>query len=204
MRPSTDQYLSNRRKMEAYIAKLLPEDGLQVVLADGEDGEVWAELDPVRYEDGEWDLHWKTNCPEAIGLPEIYDHFRRHEMPVEERRREIIGCSEKVVPQKTKPESPRQLSGEFSQVFLLLEKVVDRISSLEKMVALARVKETYTAEEVAAQVRKSGWVVRQWCNKGQVPGAYKIQTGRGKKGEWRIPHEAVVRLQNEGPLPLDE
>lgn len=79
-----------------------------------------------------------------------------------------------------------------------------RFSNLEKLLALSRVKETYTAEEVAAQIRKSAWVVRQWCNKGQVTGAYKIQTGRGKKGEWRIPHESVILLQNEGPLPLDE
>lgn len=209
MRPSADQYQSDRRKMKAYIARLLPEEGTRVVLfGDGEDDEVWVDLDPIQYEEGEWDLHWETNCPEAIGLPEIYDHFRRKEMTAGERRWEqATGRCEREVRQnpiaRSKPiDTPPE--ADSSELGALREMIAQRFSKLEKMLALARVKETYTAEEVAAQVRKSAWVVRQWCNKDQVPGAYKIQTGRGKKGEWRIPHEAVIRLQNEGPLLIAE
>ena len=43
--------------------------------------------------------------------------------------------------------------------------------------------------------------IRQWCNKGQVMGARKVR-GKGRTGEWRIAHDELVRLQNEGPLPL--
>jgi hypothetical protein len=32
-----------------------------------------------------------------------------------------------------------------------------------------------------------------------VQGAYKVH-GKGRTGEWRIPHQELVRLQNEGPL----
>jgi hypothetical protein len=64
-----------------------------------------------------------------------------------------------------------------------------------------QVKESYSTEEVAKKLGKRPWTVRQWCNLGQVPGA-KHTAGRGKSGEWRIPHEVLVKLQNEGPTPL--
>jgi len=85
-----------------------------------------------------------------------------------------------------------------------LQRLESKLDRLQEALALVRVKECYSADEVAAHVGRSAWVVRQWCNKGQVPGAYKIRIGRGKKGEWRIPHESMVRIQNEGPLPLAE
>jgi hypothetical protein len=131
--------------------------------------------------------------------PEVIARFFR--IPLED-----MNFPSKTKPETTKAEPPSKpsIASPSSPEYLLLEKVADRICSLEKKLDLARVKETYTPEEVAAQVEKSPWVVRQWCNKGQVPGAYKIQTGRGKKGEWRIPHETVLRLQNEGPLALAE
>jgi len=81
---------ADRRRMKAYIAAHLPEDGIEVVLADGLEGEVRADLDPVRYDDGEWDdLHWETNCREAVGLRDIYEHFRRKEMALGEWRLEV-------------------------------------------------------------------------------------------------------------------
>jgi excisionase family DNA binding protein len=110
MRSTGEEYQSDRRKMKAYIARLLPEEGTRIVLADGPDGEVWVDLDPIRHADGEWDLHWETNCREAIGLQEIYDHFRRQVMTVEERRREL---AEKEVVTTTMPTSriPKEPTG---------------------------------------------------------------------------------------------
>lgn len=198
---------ADRHRMKAFIAARLPEEGCRVVLAEGEGGEVWAELNPIwDHEDG-WDLHWETNEPDAIGLREIYDHFRWQDMTVQEWRRELaVRPCDKVVAHDGIAPSPKERhrpNATFAEL-TLLEDIVGRLARMEKMLSLARVKETYTAEEAAAQVGKSPWVVRQWCNKEQVPGAYKIQTGRGKKGEWRIPHESLVRLQNEGPLPIAE
>lgn len=87
MRLTNDEYQSDLSKMKAFIARLLPQEGTRIVIADGQDGEFWVELDPVRYDDGVWDLHWETNCLEAFDLREIYEDFRRQEMTVWERRR---------------------------------------------------------------------------------------------------------------------
>lgn len=106
MQLTTDQYQRDRRKMKAYIASRLPDERTRVVIADGEGGELWADLDPISY-DGEWDLHWETNCREYVDLQVIYDHFRLQEMTLEEWRRELgVGQCRKEVRQNviTRPE----------------------------------------------------------------------------------------------------
>jgi excisionase family DNA binding protein len=85
-----EQWQADRRRMRTAIAKLLPEEGCRVVLADGPEDEVWADLDPVRYGDGELDLHLETNCPEWVGIPQGYEHLRRQQMTVGEWRRELV------------------------------------------------------------------------------------------------------------------
>jgi hypothetical protein len=82
----------------------------------------------------------------------------------------------------------------------LLTGLMESLERLEDRLAVSVVKECYTTEEVAQRVGRSEWTVRQWCNKGQVKGAKKVR-GKGRTGEWRIPHDELVRLQNEGPLP---
>src|SRR5262249_47829984 len=52
--------------------------------------------------------------------------------------------------------------------------------------------------EAAERLGRRPWTVRQWCNKGQVRGARKVH-GKGRTGEWRIPHDEGGRPQNEGP-----
>lgn len=78
--------------------------------------------------------------------------------------------------------------------------LLGRIDQLEKNLAISRPKETYTTAEAAERLNRSEWTVRQWCNKGQVGGAHKVR-GKGRDGEWRIPHEVLVKLQAEGPGP---
>lgn len=200
-------YQDDRLRMKAFVTSYIPEEGCRVVLAEGPEGEVSLDLYAVRHGDGEWGLHWETDSPEAVDLVAIYDFYRREKMTVEEWGREIApGRCRSVIHRNasTRPAPVEPPPQGTSVQLAMLELIARRLSNLEKLLALSRVKETYTAEEVAAHVQKSAWVVRQWCNKGQVPGAYKIRTGRGKKGEWRIPHEAVARLQNEGPLLLPE
>jgi hypothetical protein len=82
-----------------------------------------------------------------------------------------------------------------------LEQMQQQLHRIEKRLSLSADKETYTTAEAAELLTRSEWTVRQWCNLGQVHGARKVR-GRGRRGEWRIPHDAIVRLQNEGPLPL--
>jgi hypothetical protein len=86
-----------------------------------------------------------------------------------------------------------------------LQAILERLDRIEQRLAIAVEKEVYTTEEVAERLtalkrKVTPWTVRQWCNLGQVPGAKKVR-GQGRNGEWRIPHEALLRLQNEGPLP---
>lgn len=90
----------------------------------------------------------------------------------------------------------------------LLQKLVEqqaeillRMDRIEHRLNLNVEKEAYTVEEAAERLNRSPWTVRQWCNKCQVKDAYKVH-GKGRTGEWRIPHEELIRLQNEGPLPL--
>jgi hypothetical protein len=62
-------------------------------------------------------------------------------------------------------------------------------------------KEAYTTEETAAILNKSHVTVREWCRHGRVR-ATKRACGRGRHHEWQISHAELVRIQNEGLLPL--
>jgi hypothetical protein len=52
-----DHLLDDRRRMKAYIASRIPEEGWRIVEADGPEAEGWADLDPVCHGDGELDIH---------------------------------------------------------------------------------------------------------------------------------------------------
>jgi len=80
---------------------------------------------------------------------------------------------------------------------MLWQTLFERLERIEKRLSLSTVKESYTTQEVAERVGRSEWTVRQWANKGKVQ-AKKVH-GRGRQGEWRIPHDELARLQNEGP-----
>lgn len=95
-----------------------------------------------------------------------------------------------------------------SDVIPLLNEIINRLDRLERHVDRPPAKEWYTTEEVASLIGKSPWTVRQACNTGRIEGAKKVRAGRGRKGEWRVSHAAVERLQNEGllhaePAPAD-
>jgi len=98
---SVTTYQSDRRRMKAHIASRIPEEGCRIVLADGpEGGEVWVDLDPVRYSDGELDLHFETNCREWAGILEIYDYLRRDAIPSGHREQRTPSCGRTGVKQK--------------------------------------------------------------------------------------------------------
>ena len=62
-------------------------------------------------------------------------------------------------------------------------------------------KESYTTSEVAGILSKRPYTVREWCRLGRV-NAEKTFCGRGIDEEWRVSHEELQRIQNEGLLPL--
>jgi excisionase family DNA binding protein len=55
-------------------------------------------------------------------------------------------------------------------------------------------KQWYTVAEVAARTNLENWTIRQACNKGRIAGAKKL----GDSRQWRIPHNALVTILNEG------
>jgi hypothetical protein len=88
-------------------------------------------------------------------------------------------------------------------IISMLKSVLDRLDRLEENLAISRPKDAYTVDEAAERLNRSPWTVRDWCNKGQVPGATKIH-GKGRTGEWRISHDALVKVQIEGPTQLSK
>lgn len=109
---------------------------------------------------------------------------------------------EKVLVDKV--EKKMDAAGLSQSLDLLLNAVEDigrQLERLEQKLNAGVEREAYTAEQVAERLRRTPWTVRQWCNLGQVPGALKVP-GKGRKGEWRIPHEVLLWLEKEGPVPV--
>lgn len=83
-----------------------------------------------------------------------------------------------------------------------LEAVEARLAVLvDGMNASRAPKEYYTTQEVARLLGKRPYTVREWCRLGRVQGE-KSHSGRGLDEEWRISHAELLRIQNEGLLPL--
>ena len=81
---------------------------------------------------------------------------------------------------------------------------LDRIeAALELLVKQRTVKDFYATAEVASILGRAEFTVREWCRLGRIH-AEKRQTGRGSSKEWMIPHAELIRLQNEGLLPLSK
>lgn len=79
---------------------------------------------------------------------------------------------------------------------------LDRIeAALNAIITQRRIKDYYTTNEVASALEKAEFTVREWCRLGRVV-ATKRQCGRGSTGEWMISHDELLRIQNEGLLPL--
>ena len=80
-----------------------------------------------------------------------------------------------------------------------------RLERIEKMlVEMASSeppKEYYSTAEIAELLNRSDWTVREWCRLGRI-WAEKRQCGRGVSREWMISHEELLRVKNEGLLPV--
>ena len=63
------------------------------------------------------------------------------------------------------------------------------------------VKEAYSVEEVAEKLGKAAFTVREWCRQERIH-VDKRACGRGQSQEWKITHAELVRVQNEGLLPV--
>jgi hypothetical protein len=78
---------------------------------------------------------------------------------------------------------------------------LDRIeSALAELLRQRTNKEWYSTAEVAETLGRAEYTVREWCRQGRIR-ARKKPCGRGKGGEWLVPHDELTRLKNEGLLP---
>jgi hypothetical protein len=86
-----------------------------------------------------------------------------------------------------------------------IERLVERVekmeSTLARLVQQRTVKDLYSTAEVAVLLGKAEFTVREWCRNRRV-NAEKRECGRGSSREWVISHEELIRIQNEGLLPL--
>ena len=82
-----------------------------------------------------------------------------------------------------------------------LSQRLDRIEQLLREVVSQRtVKEWYATSEVAKMLGKAEFTVREYCRLGRIR-AEKKDCGRGVAGEWKIAHEELTRIRNDGLLP---
>src|SRR4051794_4502780 len=78
---------------------------------------------------------------------------------------------------------------------------LDRIEEmLRTLVEQRTVRDWYTVAEVSKILGKAEFTVREWLRLGRARSERRM-SGRGNSLEYRISHEELTRLQNEGLLP---
>lgn len=85
----------------------------------------------------------------------------------------------------------RDFQNQLNRIESLLNALVDQETK----------KDYYSTAEVAELLSRSDWTVREWCRLGRI-WAEKRQCGRGVSKEWMISHEELIRIKNEGLLPI--
>jgi hypothetical protein len=116
--------------------------------------------------------------------------------------------------QRQQRQEERQLPGGGEAVSapresdVLPEPRTDQLAKLESQVAEIRdllkrqintgvAREVYSVNEVADRTGYKPWTIRQACNR------KRLKATKGDDGRWRIPHEELIRLQEQG-LPAEE
>lgn len=84
---------------------------------------------------------------------------------------------------------------------MTLEERLERMETLLLvLVERQQVREWYSTEQVAKQLGKSAFTVREWCRNGRLK-AERRMSGRGAYAAYVISHAELLRFQREGLLP---
>jgi len=122
--------------------------------------------------------------------------------------------SEEVAPENALQRKAARVTKGFEDARVRLDKyefqeLLDKFARLEATLDELRTvvlqqerqeKESYSTTEIASILGKRPYTVREWCRLARVR-AHKAMCGRGSEEEWRISHEELLRIQNEGLLP---
>lgn len=100
---------------------------------------------------------------------------------------------------------------DIADVMAAMDRIVGRLTALESAISALRdelhvrqtVKEFYTTAEIAQLLGRRPYTVREWCRLGRI-NAEKAHSGRGLDEEWRVSHDELVRIQNEGLLAVQK
>lgn len=108
--------------------------------------------------------------------------------------------------ERPRPAPPKsileRLDSQLREIIMRQERLELMLSELHASVAApALIKSHYTTAEAAELLHRKPFTVRQWARLGRID-AEKTHSGRGIDPEWRISKEEIVRIQNEGLLPI--
>jgi hypothetical protein len=150
-------------------------------------------------------LHLETNAPEWVDLWEVYREFRRKEMTSREWRKEMSGNVNGLVHRLHLEDDGRCASDRLAAIEEKLDKTTALLSKIDanltNLVKQHTIKEFYTTDDICKIFGKASYTVREWCRLRRI-NAKKVPSARGGEFEWRISHEELVRIQNEGLLPI--
>lgn len=134
----------------------------------------------------------------SMGLPQVTleDEVLYFEYAVDDFLRNVGPIQTTLAP----PPSSQAPSDETSQQEVLqsLGRKVDQLhEELMKVRGSNIEKEFYSTNEAALKTGLSTWTLSQACKKGRIEAKKDVYSGK-----WRIPHQSIVQIQNEGMPPL--
>lgn len=108
---------------------------------------------------------------------------------------QVLSASDDVMPTDELVHRLSHLEGKLDVLSQQLLRVYEIVA------AKVTVKDSYTTTELAHILNRRPYTVREWCRLGRV-NATRTHAGRGEVEEWRVSHQELQRIQNEGLLPL--
>lgn len=85
-----------------------------------------------------------------------------------------------------------------------MKTIYERLAEIERLLCVLverqQVREWYGTDQVAEQLGRSAYTVREWCRKRRI-NAEKKASGRGGFASWAVSHIEVLRVRREGLLP---
>ena len=91
-----------------------------------------------------------------------------------------------------------QMNQKLERIESLQQELVAMLGSL---IERKPEKEFYSTAEVAEILGKAEFTVREWARNGRIAATKKL-TGYGRSKLWSISREELLRIQNEGLLPV--